>query len=101
VAPYEPLTKKEQIPDYWNRLTTLPIHGFVFNPDPVRKQVEAVNELCEQISTMRAIIAPASGGDPNAGGTRLIEPWNEQLKAAGIDAVVNEANRQIREYLKQ
>ena len=82
------------------RETTLPaLSSFHFDPTPVQSELDAVNAIFRvpDIGQYTTEAADLLSGKVNDLDTAL-SAFQEKLKAAGIDRVVEEANRQIAEW---
>ena len=75
----------------FNNAQGLPILGYSFDTDPVKTQMATLNNVATQYNV--GLLTGAS--DPT---TKLPE-FTKKLKAAGIDAVVKEANKQLNAFL--
>jgi putative aldouronate transport system substrate-binding protein len=75
----------------FNNVEGLPILGYAFDVDPVKTQMASLNNLVTQYNI--GLLTGAS--DP---ATKLPE-FKNKLKAAGIDAVIKEANKQLNAFL--
>jgi putative aldouronate transport system substrate-binding protein len=97
VAPFETANKVEDALALWDKLKPLPIDGFVFDPTPVQGQVQMINDICSDITDLKVIFCSPSEQDVTA----CLSQYNEKLKAAGIDDVIAEVNRQLKAYIKE
>jgi putative aldouronate transport system substrate-binding protein len=69
-----------------------PIMGFTFNPKPVENEIAQVNTVAEEYESLnRGMVEDIEA--------KLAE-YKERLKAAGMDAILAEAQRQIDEWAK-
>ena len=99
LSPYEDVNKKELLQNELDTLQDTPLYGFVFDAEPVLEEVSAVQELYMELSTFRSMFAFET--DTSCKNWKeYYDAYNQQLKAAGIDRIVNEMNRQIQEFLQ-
>ena len=101
----DPLDKEKAYNEMLSGLEALPIDGFVFDPSPVQAQIDTVlafplnytgTILCKTGRNLEALFG--AGYEPvTVDG--LIDKYNAELKKAGIDDIIGEMNRQIKEYL--
>lgn len=86
----EPDNIKQLIEDF-NKVETSPLMGWTFDPEPVKTEISALYNIQKEYHL--ALISGAS--DP---AVKLPE-FIDKLKANGIDKVIDEANRQVQEFL--
>ncbi len=98
LSPYEDSGKEELRAEELDSLIPGSLNGFVFDESPVGEEAEAVRELYMEISYFREMFAFVQE-DGCADWKEYYEKYNQQLKDAGIDRIVEEMNRQIQEYL--
>ncbi len=84
-------------PDYWetmkefnNSAILSPAFGFTFNPDPIKTELAALTNVVSQYRTglETGTLDPA----------KSLPEFNEKLKAAGLDKVIAEKQRQYDEW---
>jgi putative aldouronate transport system substrate-binding protein len=68
-----------------------PYGSFVFDPAPVNAEMTAVTEVC-------ARLGPALNFGKSGAPETAVEQFRAALKTAGIDKVLEEANRQLAQY---
>jgi putative aldouronate transport system substrate-binding protein len=83
---------KELFPKFDNQ-EPLPILGYTFDQDPVKTQMAGLNNLATQYSV--GLLTGAS--DP----ATILPEFIQKIKAAGIDDVVKEANKQLKAFLTE
>jgi putative aldouronate transport system substrate-binding protein len=90
---------KVENPELWSLYKTFndsaersPALGFVFNPEPVKNEIAAINNASQQYSTVVATGAV----DPE----KAISEYLKKLEAAGADKVITEKQRQLDEWAK-
>lgn len=81
----------QMFPTFNNTAEALPILGWSFDPDPVKTQMAALNNTYTQYNT--GLLTGAS--DP----ATVLPQFIQKLKSGGIDAVVKEANKQLKTFL--
>jgi len=89
---------KEQGPDFWTRFAayynsaeTLPYGGFIFDSSKCETEAAAIANVYAQY----AFNLMSGAVDPDA----VLPEFLQKLESAGINTLVNEANRQLAEYL--
>ncbi len=102
LAPYEDEGKLKVDGEKLEEVKENPLFRFVFDESVVQKEVNAVKELYSHIDMIRNIfIFEKSSDTGNAENWQdYYEYYQNELKSAGIEKVVDEMNRQIQEYLK-
>lgn len=89
----DPADKWEQFETFNESATNAPTLGFHFNSDPVRTEIASVSNVSKEFYT-----AISTGSvDPEV----YIPNFNEKLKAAGIDKVMEEIQSQYDEWVKE
>jgi ABC-type sugar transport system, periplasmic component len=89
----EPLTKRKDIEEYQHTVKASPILGFHFDPSNVMKEINATDSVISQYGVLW------SGQEEDLEST--LHKLNSELKEAGIDKVVEEVNRQLKEWKKK
>lgn len=69
-----------------------PLNGFIFNPEKVQNQILAVNDVLARTKAIRA------GITGNKSAEEALEEMVKMLKAAGVQAIVEEMNVQLQEF---
>lgn len=100
LAPFEDEQKNELMENELNALVDTPLKGFVFDEEPVREQVDAVEALYSELSYFREMFA-YNAADSDSNWEDYYNDYSQKLKAAGIDEIVDEMNRQIQEFLNE
>ncbi|MBS4207997.1 ABC transporter substrate-binding protein [Bacillus sp. FJAT-50079] len=84
-------------PDYWDKMDKFnrkarlsPAFGFTFNPDPVKTEIAAATNVLNQY---RAGLETGTL-DPE----KSLQEFNEKLKAAGLDKIIAEKQKQLDEW---
>lgn len=98
--PYEDESKAEVNRTVLDNMTENPLYGFRFDESAVQKQADAMREIFGELSSQNALFMYDSFGNTDSTWEENYEDYIDQLKAAGIDDVVDEMNRQIQEYMK-
>jgi putative aldouronate transport system substrate-binding protein len=100
IAPYEDSAKTDLSASALSKVQNYQLTGFVFDEEPVQKEVDAVRELYMDLGTFRTMCAfePTSQSGIQTW-QEYYESYQKQLENAGIDRIVDEMNRQIQEYL--
>lgn len=88
----------EGIRDLWKHLDSIvkkpfPYSRFVLDRTPIEAELSAISQVTTQ---MGQLIDFGKVDDP----VKAVEEYRAQLKAAGIDKVIEEVNRQLAEYAK-
>lgn len=99
IAPYEDSMKRELMQDELDSLEESRYGDFVFDSEPVQKEVDAVRELYMELSVFREMFA-FQKTEEYAVWQDYYNAYNDQLKEAGIDRIIDEMNHQIQEYRK-
>lgn len=90
-VPGEPDNFWEVVKKYNNEGKKSPLYGFNFNSEPVKTEVASLANICREYDYLWR-------------GTTEVEPalkaWNDKLKAAGLDKVLTEMQKQINEWKK-
>ncbi len=82
----------EQMQEHNNNAILSPAFGFTFNPDPVKTEIAASSNVIEQFR-----IGLESGTlDPE----KSLPEFNEKLKAAGLNKIMEEKQKQFDEWKK-
>lgn len=81
---------RKQIRDYNDTVTMSKAFGFSFNSHAVKNEITAINAVVEQY---RKILETGTI-DP----TKKLDEFNDKLKAAGLDKVIAEKQRQLDEW---
>jgi putative aldouronate transport system substrate-binding protein len=87
----DPLNLYKELFPKFNHAEALPILGYSFDQDPVKTQMATLNNYADQYNT--GLLTGAS--DP----ATVLPEYIGKLKSAGIDAVVKEANNQLKAFL--
>ena len=69
----------------------LPTTGFTFDTDPVETEVAACKSIVEEYSTALYMGSAKDG---------MLDEMLERLDGAGMQKIVDEANRQLDEFFK-
>lgn len=92
--PFLTYTLKSEDPELWNKIQELnkgvigsKALGFSFNTEPVKNEITSLNNVAQQY---RKILETGTI-DP----TTKLKEFNEKLKAAGIDKVIAEKQKQL------
>lgn len=83
--------KWEKFKDFNSRGVKSPALGFSFNSEPVKNEIAAVNNVNKQFRP----VLTAGTADPG----EMIPKYQEKLKAAGIDKIIAEKQKQLDEFL--
>jgi len=89
LLPGEPDDKWEQFDKFNNEATPSKALGFVFNEEPVKKEVSAVNAVNSEFGSIYWGVV-----DPEV----YIPKYQEKLKAAGIERIHEEVKKQFEEW---
>ncbi|MCD8134095.1 MAG: extracellular solute-binding protein [Clostridiales bacterium] len=101
ITPFETSGKTEINMDTLSTVKSNPLYGFTFDASAVAEEAAAVTELYLDNNAMRGIFLfePSDNMFDVSDWEEYYDSFNDALKEAGIDAVVEEMNRQIQEYL--
>lgn len=80
----------ERFKEYYGASHQLPITGFTFDTDPVETEVAACVSIAGEYTT-----ALYMGSAPEG----MLDEMLERLDAAGMQTIIDEANRQLEEFL--
>jgi len=100
ISPYEDDSKTVLIEEGLNNLQESFLADFIFDTEPVQKEVDAVRKLSTYLPTFQTMFAFEKTGEYEDW-EAFYEAYRNELKAAGIDHIVDEMNRQIQEYLQK
>ena len=81
----------ERFKEYYGSSHMLPTTGFTFDTDPVETEVAACKSIVEEYSTALYHGSSKEG---------MLEEMLERLDGAGMQKIVDEANSQLQEFLK-
>lgn len=101
ITPFETSEKTEINMDTLSTVKSNPLYGFTFDASAVEEEAAAVSELYLDNNAMRGLFLfePSNSMFDVSDWEEYYDSFNNALKEAGIDAVVEEMNRQIQEYL--
>lgn len=90
LSPTDPADRNESVDKYNKSATTSKLLGFAFDVEPVKTEVAACATVYQEIGI------PLNNGaiDPETGAAKFIE----KLKAAGMDKIIAEKQRQIDQW---
>ncbi|WP_139999881.1 extracellular solute-binding protein [Paenibacillus paridis] len=69
-----------------------PLNGFIFNPEKIQNQLLAVNDVLAATSATRSGITGGKSIED------ALADMNKKLKAAGLDAIIDEMNTQLQVF---
>lgn len=87
----EPITKWEEFKQFNDAAENSPILGFKFDTAPVSNQLAAINNVVEEFK--RIIFSGSVDID------EYLTKFNNKLKEQGLDKVIEEAQRQLNEWV--
>ncbi|MCD8045387.1 MAG: extracellular solute-binding protein [Clostridiales bacterium] len=101
IIPFETSEKSEINMSTLSTVKSNPLYGFTFDAGTVEEEAAAVAELYSDNNAMRGIFLFESSDNlfDVSDWEEYYDSFNDALKEAGIDAIVEEMNRQIQEYL--
>lgn len=103
LVPYEDEDRMEADSAGLQEVKDSPLFGFNFDESSVRQEADAVRELYCNIDNIRNLFMFAPSAETGSARTwqEYYTYFQNELKNAGIDKIVDEMNRQFQDYLKK
>lgn len=99
LEPYEDNHKRELMEKNLDLLIDNPLYRFQFDDSPVKKQADAVREIYSYVGPLKEMFMFEKKEEEAEGNWETYyDSYCQKLKAAGIDDVAEEMNRQLEKY---